>query len=64
MILTKTDVSGTEEQDDKIDKLLKSKKQEENASADFCLFNDAADWPIPVPDHIRSLIIKKGSEVF
>lgn len=42
-------------------KLLKSKKktEKENAASDFCLSNNAAHMPIPVPDYIRSLIIEK-----
>lgn len=31
---------------------------------DFSAFNDAAHWPVPVPQHIRIMIIEKGSEVY
>ncbi|XP_047027728.1 52 kDa repressor of the inhibitor of the protein kinase-like [Helicoverpa zea] len=38
----------------------------EGTSFDYELLdsNDAANWPMPLPDHIRLEIIKKGSETF
>lgn len=60
-------ITANEEPHDKIDETVKIRKQteKENKSAsNFWLSNDAADWPIPLPDHIRSLIVERGSEVF
>lgn len=63
-----SDESDTEKQDDITNKLMKStgEESEENVAPniEFLSSNDAAHWPIPVPEHIRISIIEKGSEIF
>ncbi|GBP72642.1 Zinc finger protein 112 [Eumeta japonica] len=62
-----SDVTDTEIQDYRINKLKKNTKGVEEyvpPELEFLSFNDAAHWPIPVSEHISISIIEKGSEIF
>ncbi|KAK4872057.1 hypothetical protein RN001_016181 [Aquatica leii] len=46
------------------EKIAEKEHVSDASNIEFFSKNDAADWPIPVPEHIRISIIEKGSEVY